>query len=177
MNKLKFDLNQKTIFYIAVCSGIIFLILLAVILPLYHYSSVLVSDNQKLRNQLEEHKQLAPVYQNLLKSRDSKVEFALPNPEKASIPVGETGRFKDDLQKIAGNAGMTMASFTPNMTRSVGSSSQLSHDVVLKGEFSNFRKILVGLGTLPYLEKIEEISIQQLTDSMEFKMKIWIAVK
>jgi len=37
--------------------------------------------------------------------------------------------------------------------------------------------MLIELGSVPYLDKIEEVNIQQNTDSMEFKMKVWIAVK
>jgi hypothetical protein len=49
---------------------------------------------------------------------------------------------------------------------------------VLKGEFANFRKMLIGLGAVPYLDRIEEINIQQQPySSMEFRMKIRIAIK
>jgi hypothetical protein len=48
---------------------------------------------------------------------------------------------------------------------------------VLKGEFADFRKMLIELGAVPYLDKIEEISYTQGTESMEFKMKVWIALK
>jgi hypothetical protein len=37
--------------------------------------------------------------------------------------------------------------------------------------------MLIGLGSVPYLDRIEEINIQQYPDSMEFRMKIWIAIK
>jgi hypothetical protein len=47
---------------------------------------------------------------------------------------------------------------------------------VLKGEFANFRKMLIELGALPYLDRIEEIRIQQNPDAMEFRIKIWIAI-
>jgi hypothetical protein len=36
--------------------------------------------------------------------------------------------------------------------------------------------MLVGLGGISYLDKIEEINIQQYPDSMEFRMKRWIAL-
>ena len=56
-------------------------------------------------------------------------------------------------------------------------STSFLHSVVLKGEFVNLRKLLIGLGSVPYLDKIEEINIQQQPYSMEFRMKIWIAVR
>jgi hypothetical protein len=67
-------------------------------------------------------------------------------------------------------------SLTPDLTTLAESSTFLLHNAVLKGEFDNFRKMLIGLGAVPYLDRIEEIRIQQNPDSMEFRMKIWIAL-
>ena len=71
---------------------------------------------------------------------------------------------------------MTVA-LSPDLSTLAGSSASFLHNVVLKGEFANFRKMLIGLGAVPYLDRIEEISILQNPDSMEFRMKIWIALK
>ena len=101
----------------------------------------------------------------------------LPNPEKKTIPRGEAGKFQDDIRTIAGKSGLMTVSLTPDLSTLAGSSTSLLHNVVLKGEFANFRKMLIGLGSIPYLDRIEEINIQQNPDSMEFKMKIWIALK
>jgi hypothetical protein len=40
-----------------------------------------------------------------------------------------------------------------------------------------FRDFLVDLGTIPSLEKIEEIQIRAIEASREFKLKIWMAQK
>ena len=70
-----------------------------------------------------------------------------------------------------------MVSLKPDLSTSAASSAFLLHNVVLKGEFTNLRKMLIGLGAVPYLDRIEEINIQQNPGSMEFRMKIWIALK
>ena len=70
-----------------------------------------------------------------------------------------------------------MVSLKPDLSTSAASSAFFLHNVVLKGEFANLRKMLIGLGAVPYLDRIEEINIQQYPDSMEFRMKIWIALK
>ena len=176
MKKFNINIHKKSLWYIATCCGIIFLFVLGVIF-LYHYNSNLIQDNKKLKNQIEEQKELGPIYLSLLKIKNSKDLRVLPHPEKTTILRGEAGKFQDDFRKIAGNAGLMMVSLTPDLNTLAGSSSSLLHNVVLKGEFANFRKILIGLGSVPYLDRIEEISIQQYPDSMEFRMKIWIALK
>jgi hypothetical protein len=177
MKKFNVNINPKSFWYIAICSGIIFLFVLAIIFPLYYYNSNLIQDNKKLKDQIEEQKELGPIYLSLLKIKNNKDLRVLPHPEKTTILRGEVGKFQDDFRKIAGNAGVMMVSLTPDLNTLAGSSSSLLHNVVLKGEFANFRKVLIGLGSIPYLDRIEEINIQQYPDSMEFRMKIWIALK
>ena len=177
MNKLNININQDRIWYIVIYSGIIFLFMLVGIFPLYHHNSNLIEKNAKLKNQIEEQKELGPSYSTLLQVVNSKDLRILPNPEKKTIPRGEAGKFQDDIRTIAGRSGIMTLLLTPDMSTLAGSSTSLLHNVVLKGEFSNFRKMLIGLGTVPYLDRIEEINILQNPDSMEFRMKIWIALQ
>jgi hypothetical protein len=177
MKKFNINIQQDSFWYIVTYSGIIFLLVLVGIFPLYHYNSNLIRENKKIKHQIEAQKELGPIYLTLLKNMENKDVRVLPNPEKKTIPRGEAGKFQDDIRMIAGNAGLMTVSLTPDLSTSAGSSASLLHNVVLKGEFANFRKMLIGLGSLPYLDRIEEISIQQNPDSMEFRMKIWIALK
>jgi hypothetical protein len=66
--------------------------------------------------------------------------------------------------------------FSPDLDTTAGSSKSISYNAVVRGKFENFRKMLIELAAVPYLERIEEISIQPQSDSMEFRLKIWIAV-
>jgi hypothetical protein len=177
MKKFNINIHQDSFWYIVTYSGIIFLFVLVGIIPLYHYNSNLLEENKKLKNQIEEQKELGPIYGNLLKTMKNKDLRVLPDPEKTTILRGETGKFQDDVRMIAGKAGLTMVSLKPDLSTLAGSSKSLLHDVILKGEFANFRKMLIGLGAVPYLDRIEEISILQYPDSLEFRMKIWIAIK
>ena len=177
MKKFNINIHQNSFWYIVTYSGIIVLFVLVGIFPLYHYNSNLIEDNKKLKNQIEEQKKLGPAYLTLLKTMNNKDSHVLPNPEKTTILRGETGKFQDDVRMIAGKAGLTMVSLKPDLSTLAGSSTSLLHNIVLKGEFANFRKMLIGLEAVPYLDRIEEISILQYPDSLEFRMKIWIAIK
>jgi hypothetical protein len=35
---------------------------------------------------------------------------------------------------------------------------------------------MIGLGSLPYIDRIEEINLEQGSDSMDFELKIWVAL-
>jgi hypothetical protein len=177
IKEFNISVDPKMFWYLVIYGGIIFLVVLVGIFPLYKYNSSLINENKELKYQLDEQKELGPVYLNLLKSVDDKKIRLLPSPEKTTIPRSEAGKFQDDFRAIAGKAGLSIVSFTPDLSTLAGSSTSFLHNVVLKGELPNFRKMLVGLGAVPYFDRIEEINIQQQPYSMEFRMKVWIAIK
>jgi len=177
IKEFNISVDPKMFWYLVIYGGIIFLVVLVGIFPLYKYNSSLIEENQKLQSQIDEQKELGPVYLNLLKSVDEKKIRLFPSPEKTTISRSEAGKFQDDFRAIAGKAGLSIVSFTPDLSTLAGSSTSFLHNVVLKGELPNFRKMLVGLGAVPYFDRIEEINIQQQPYSMEFRMKVWIAIK
>ena len=68
MNKINININQDRIWYIVIYCGIIFIFILVGIFPLYQYNSNLIEKNKKLKNQIEEQKELGPIYSTLLKA-------------------------------------------------------------------------------------------------------------
>jgi hypothetical protein len=46
----------------------------------------------------------------------------------------------------------------------------------MKGDLSNYRRFMIALGAVPYVDQIEEINIKQFADAMEFKLKIGVAL-
>ena len=176
MKKFNINIPEKSLWYLMICGGIILLFVLVGIFPLYQYNSHRLNENKRLEYQIKEQKELGPIYLTLLKIMENKDLRVLPNPKKATIPRVEAGKFQDAFRAIADKSGLMTISLTPELTTLAESSTFLLHNAVLKGEFDNFRKMLIGLGAVPYLDRIEEIRIQQNPDSMEFRMKIWIAL-
>ena len=177
MKKFNINIHQDSFWYIVIYSGIILLFVLVGIIPFYHSNSNLLEKNIKINHQIKEQKELGPIYQNLFMTLKDKDLRVFSDPEKTRILRGETGKFQDDLRIIAGRARLAVVSLKPDLSTLAGSSTSLLHNVVLKGEFANFRKMLIELGNISYLDRIEEISILQDPDALEFRMKIWIAIK
>ena len=117
-----------------------------------------------------------PVYLNLQKALASKDLPVLPNPKKTTISREEAAKFENVFRTIAGESGLRAISLTPDLSNTAGSSKFLLNNAVVKGEFVNFRQMLIKLAAIPYLDRIEEISISQQSDSMEFRIKIWLAL-
>lgn len=177
MNKTNINLNKKFFLYLIIYGGIILIIILLGVLPLSMKVSGQIKENERLTYQIREQKELAPVYANLIAALKEKDTFALPHPEKTPLARSEAGKFQSDFRTVAKKSGLTVEAFTPDINSSASPSPSFLHHVVLRGNFAGLRKMLIGLGNLAYLDKIEEIGIQQTAGSMEFNMKIWIALK
>ncbi len=176
MDKFKFNIPKKVIWNLGVCSGIIIFFVLTGIIPLSRYNASLNIDIKELQYRIEEQKSLNSTHAMLMKNMEKKDLRILPNHVKTTLPRQEANKFQNDFKEIAEKAGLKTVSVSPELSALTGSSNYLLHTAIVKGEFANFRKMLIGLGYLSYLEKIEEVSLQQYPDALEFRMKILIAL-
>lgn len=157
---------------ITVISAFLFLVIIGLI-PSQVSLANMDKKIQRLKVQMEEHKRLQSVYE-MIKQDASKHPKILPFPAKSSLSREKLNTIMPTFTEIAKMADLEILSMTPDL-KSLGEESRyVSVNVSLRGEFFNFRKLLIALGELPYLEKIEDIHIQQDRDAMEFKIKVWI---
>jgi hypothetical protein len=176
MKKINLNIPEKNLTYLIICGGIIVLIVLLGIFPLHQYNSNQADKIKKVKFEIEEQKRLVPVYLNLQKTMENKDILVLPNPKRTTISREEAAKFQSVFRTIARQSGLMTISLTPDMSTISGSSKLLLHNAVVKGEFANFRKMLIALAEIPYLDRVDEIQIQQNSDSMEFRIKIWLAL-
>lgn len=94
MNKSNTNVNPNSFLYLFIYGGIIFIIILVGILPLYLKTSANIKENEKLTNQIKEQNDLKPVYSSLLNAMKDKDLIVLPNPEKKPLPRLEAGKFR-----------------------------------------------------------------------------------
>jgi hypothetical protein len=176
MEKIHAIIPKRTIIYSLLClSGILFIILIGII-PKQLSLARLDQRIKSIQFQIEEQKSLYPIYQDLQKitqARDSKV---LPSTLRSALLRTQLNAIPANFREIARKANLDMVSASPDLNSLSGESKLLQVNAVIRGNFFNFRKFLISLGEVPYLDRIEEIQIQQNEDTMEFKMKIWIAI-
>jgi hypothetical protein len=77
---------------------------------------------------------------------------------------------------MAHKSQIELVSVSPDINSMVGGSSGMLVQATLKGDYYNFRAFLIELGEQAFLEKIDEIEIQQLPGTKEFRLKVWLAV-
>jgi len=180
MNKINIHISKNSFLYLVIYGGIILIIILAGMFPSYLTTAKKIKENEKLKYQINEQKDLRPLYAALMNAvnDNDKDALAMSNPEKKPVSREEAVvKFQNDFRAIMKKSGLTVVSCVPDLTTTTSSSTSFLHNIVLKGQYADFRKIIIGLGTISYLDRVEEISCQQGVDYMEFKIKVWITVK
>jgi hypothetical protein len=157
-------------------AGALLLLSAVAIVPLQRSAAGIDRRIKEVRGQIETQKTLQPLYQSLKAKGQTAPAVVLPLPKAGKLPRDRVGRVAATLGGIARKASLETISLSPDPNALVNQSRSLLVNVVLRGDFMNFRRFLIGIGELDYLERIEEVVIQQEVDYMEFRMKIWLAL-
>lgn len=174
--KLSDIIPSTSISYLVICGGIVIILILLGVIPFHRYNAARSNDVKSLQAQIAEQKQYQQAYQSLQAIFETEKTQKLPNPVKTKLPRMEVNKFQDVFQAEVKRSGLSTVSLMPDMkTISAGSPAML-FNVTTKGQFANLRQLLINLGSITYIDKVEDINITQQQDSMEFKMKIWIAL-
>lgn len=171
---IRFPANSVS--YILICGGIVVLVILLGIIPLHRYSSSRAEEVKIIRDQIQEQKDLKAVYQLLEGASTKKEVLSLPNPPKERLRRQDVAKFQDAFRIEAKGSGLLVVALTPDTKSLTGDSRYLIYNAIMKGDFADFRKMLVGLGALPYIDQIQETGIRQSSDSMEFRLRIAVAL-
>jgi hypothetical protein len=174
--KLGIRIPQQSLIYIAVCLIGILIFVFAGIMPAGRSLADLDEQIADARYRMEEQKTLMPLMQSLRGQSDRKESQILPLPEKGKLQQARIDTLPMAFSTAAKMSGMTLVSALPNLNALTGDARFLSVDAVLRGDFIRFRKFLIQIGGLPYVQHIEEITIQQKADVPEFRLKIWVAL-
>lgn len=169
-------LPRQSIRYLLICSGGI---LAFIFLGLYPYQKSLAGLDREIKSietQIEEQKILFPLYKDLLKKVGQKEPDDL-SPQKAKLDLDRMHRIPFMFEEIARKSNLTLVNVVPNVESLAKASGLLSLNVLVKGNFFDFRTFLLQARQLPYLEHIEEIKIQPADGPKEFRLKVWLALK
>ena len=148
IEKLTTEIPSRSITYITISSGIIILIVLIVVVPFYRYNLNLTQEVKNIQTSIDDQKGLKQAYQLLISASQRKENSGmLPNPVKIKLPREAADKFQKVFRNEAGKAGFMTLSMVPDIKVLAGGSPNLLYDVTLRGQFGNFRKLLIGLGS------------------------------
>jgi Tfp pilus assembly protein PilO len=174
--KMNLHIPQQSIIYILLCLTGILIFILGGIIPNSKKMTEMDTKTAEAKFRLEEQKALGSFHQSLQDKNEKKESEVLPLPAKGVLAKAKLNTLPANLTTAAKTSGMSLVSATPNLNTITGDAQFISVNVILRGEFINFRKFLINLGGIPYVQHIEEIQIEEKPDTREFRMKVWVAV-
>jgi len=174
--KIASGIPRQSIIYIMVCLIGLAIFILVGILPNVWTMEELGKQTVDAQFQLEEKRTLSPIQKSLHDRSIKKEPDILPLPVKGKLSRTEINTLPITFGALAKTSGLSVTSAVPNVNALTGEATSLSVNVVLKGDFVNFRNFLIRLGGNPAVQRIEEIVVQQKPDSKEFRLKIWVAI-
>jgi hypothetical protein len=167
--------SMQSVRYAVICLGGIIGFVMLSIFPTHR--AIVTTDKKiaALTEKVEEQKVLYPLFKDLLEKSKSETPSQLPFPKSAKLSKEETEDISSFFQELARQNGFSVETIVPDVVSLTDGSGYLMLDAVLRGEFLKFRNLLLQLGEIPYLEKIESIQIRTVEDLKEFRLKLWIA--
>jgi hypothetical protein len=169
------QLPTKSIAYFVILGGGIVLFILLGIMPAQKRSEALDFQIENIQTRIAEQKILTPVYENLLKKVQLKPPEGVNFRPQEKLKTGQTEEIAGIFQDLARKSNLELIEFTPELDSVIRNSGFLQVGLMLKGEFINLHPFLMDVCQLPYMEMIEQISIQSAKSTKEIRIKIWLA--
>lgn len=171
-----FKIPTKSLGYILICSLSILAFIALGIYPSQRSLGSMDLEISKIRSGIEEQNMLFPAYAQLQQRIQFKGSDILSSSVGTKLSIDKIEKLPSIFKKIAQKYNLTALSVAPDVM-SFGSDSEfLLLDVVIQGNFFDFRKFLIELVNLDYLEKIEQIRIERADRAKKFNLKIWLAM-
>jgi hypothetical protein len=167
-------LPSRTITYLLICGGVLLAISLMIV-----YDHKILRDRDieisTIKTQIDQQKILSPAFKDLIRRLRVKDPVDLPFPKKEKLPRDDMEKVLPVFQEIARGSNLTIKSFVPDVESLASGSQHLIMDVVVSGDFFDFRKFFMQLGELPYLERIERFVIRPVEGKKEISLRLWMA--
>lgn len=161
--------------------GLLLLFIIAMVLI------IVVPDNLKNKNSdaqiielkkaQEVQQKLRPLYDKIISRMNVKKLSGLPVEKQESLDRSEIGNISEVFKDLAEKNGLECLQSTPDVDSLSGESNTMLINVVLKGKFRKFRKFLLDMANLDYLNSIEETKLVSEQIGKKYFLKIWISIK
>ena len=169
------QLPKKNIMVIVLFGGGILFFILLSIFPNYIAYSDITNNINLLKGQIEEQKILSPIFTDLSNKTNFEVPEDLPFPKKEKLSENETGNISAIIRDIVRRNGFKLDSILTDVGGLMDGSGMLKMSIEMTGNFNKLRTMILQFGTLPYLEHIEAIRIENTKDKQKDLMTLWLA--
>lgn len=168
-------LPTKNVTLIILFGGGFLLFVLLTIFPNYIVYSNITYEIDTLRDQIEEQKILSPIFTDLSDKAIFQDPKNLPFPKKEKLSKNDTSSISSVIQNIIRLNDYRLDSIETDVGELMNEAGILKMRIEMTGDFMNLRNLILQFGTLPYLEHIETIRIDNSDEKQKVSIHLWIA--
>ena len=165
----------KSLLNVIIFGGGIILFVLLAILPAQRESKALDSRIEEISGRIKEEQILTPLYESLLKKTQMKPPAGLNVLPLEKLKRDETDKVGRTFQGMAKESNLQLAEYSPDIQSMIGETGTLKVSMLQNGDYYNLQPFLLQICRLPYLEKIEAITIKSASDTKEFRLRLLLA--
>ena len=175
--------GSKTLTVILLIGGSLLAFILFLISQNYKSITSVNKEIFSLNTQLTRQEAFNPPYQKLarqnrlLEDRISSELGGLPAPKAGKLPRDEVGKLSGMFQEIAQKSGLSLENIILDVNSLEKAKKYLMTDIHLNGDILDFRKFLIEIGRVPYVDHIKEVKIQSGRIAKKFKLKVRLALE
>ena len=169
-------LPAQSIRHLVICVGGIIAFIILAIYPSQKSLTRLDKEIKQTENEIEDQKILFPIAKEMLSQIMEKESYALPFPENKNLESEKMAELPAMLEDMAAGCDLDIISIIPDVKSLSENTGYLSITAIVKGRFADIRRFLIQMGGLPYLERLEEITIEPAEVSRKCLIKAWISV-
>jgi hypothetical protein len=168
---------KKHLITLIACVGALILLIVVLILPSIGTMEELDQEIGTLERDIERQRILQPLYKDIKAKLAYEPSDTLPNPMLEKLDQEQIEEYLYQmLSKAAANAGLATLDVTPE-PESVKGTGLLRVNFVTRGGFEEFRQLLIELGENPYFRHIEEVNMEEVFGTIEYRMNLWLAAQ
>ncbi|UCE52165.1 MAG: hypothetical protein JSV31_23335 [Desulfobacterales bacterium] len=168
-------LPVQSLIFFSICAAGILVFIFLIIIPSQKTTAELDKRIEELEKRSGEQRALTPVFYTLLAKAREKNSTQLPTTEKKKLARGDMKKISAQIQAIAQRNRLKLVAITPDVNSLKENSGYILINLVISGDFFDFRKLLIELGAIPSLAHVQEMRIRSIEESREIKLKIWLA--
>lgn len=175
--------GSKTLTVILLIGGGLLAFILFLISQNYKSINSINEEIFSLKSQISRQEAFNPPYRKLasqnrlLEKRISSELGGLPAPKAGKLPREEVGKLSGMFQELAVKSGLNLENIILDVNSLEKAKKHLMTDIHLNGDIYNFRKFLIEVGRVPYVDHIKEVKISSGRMAKKFKLKVRLALE
>jgi len=165
-------LPKRSLIYILICASGILLFVVGGILPNQKAILDLESESVRIKSELRQQELLFPAFRKAIRTLHEKKKNDLPFPNKTSVAKKDIAIISAFFKKLSTECKLHFESGIPDVGKINKTSGIIPFNLVLKGDYFDFRFFLTQLMLVPYLEHIETFQIKSGSGMKEYRLRI-----